>query len=140
MADETCFNAEKHKAFAKLVGEFSFGVTHKSFYCDNFEYSFTAHEYIHLMIGYIGGAEKFSLRTSSGKSRIVTREELERIFLAAYSGVLFDRNIEFADKVKEWNECKTVEDLNEFDHKAGWSYRSDALKAYEERAKKLSNG
>lgn len=135
MESNAKFMSNKYSALANLVGEFTFGITHKVFYCENVKYSLSAHEYNHLMIGYLGGAQEFAIRTFDSGVKIVDRSELEKIFKAVYTDVLMPRDIEFAKNYKDWESCDTQEKLDNFDHRKNWSFRCPALEAYEVSSK-----
>ena len=135
MNEDIKFEAERHKKFALLVSEFTFGLTHKDFLCDGVIYCFNSHEFSHLLIGYMGGVQTFPVRTHDGTTRNLNRKQLENLFAAAYMNVLKTRDEEFAANYKKWNDCKSVDDLQKFDPKQGWSYRSQALEAYENAKK-----
>lgn len=135
MSFDNDFNAKKHEKFANLIGEFTFGVTHQTFTCDNIVYCFNSHEFSHLVIGYIGGVDKFPVRTHSGSIVELDRSELERLFASAYEGILRQRDIEFAENFKRWKNCSNLDELNKFNPKDNWSYRSIALEAYESASK-----
>ena len=135
MSNSTQFEAEKHKKFANLISEFTFGLTHRDFLCDGVTYCFNSHEFAHLLIGYIGGVQTFPVRTHDGTLLTLNRQQLEKLFGSAYMNVLKQRDIEFAANYKKWIDCETIEDLNNLNPKEGWSYRSVALEAYENAKK-----
>jgi len=121
----------KHEKFGEIVGEFTFGFTHKTFMFKNNVYSFFFYDLVYLLIGYMGNVETFQVRGADGDCHELTRDEVEELFNKVYTEIIAVRQEEFCQKYKEWNECATLEELSSLNPKEGWSWRSPALEAYE---------
>lgn len=122
---------EKHQKFAEIMSEYAFGFTHREFVCGNHTYSFLFYDLVYLMLGYIGGAQEFSVRDADGECHTLDRAGVETLLNRAYADVISVRHEEFCKKYKEWRACDTQEAINAFDAKSGWTWRSQALEAYE---------
>ncbi len=120
-------NQDKHRKFAAIMGEWTFGLTNQPFTYDDVQYAYNAHQMNHLKIGWLGNVPSFDVMDATGHMKTLTRDQLQEWFAAAYNQVVAPQDAEFGAKYREWCEAKTNEQITALDPTQGWTKRNPAL-------------